>query len=130
MQTSIEGIGFLDSGYSVLATADSGTVLAAPTKIWNRTEAAEETTVRYHERESSSECIFHSESRVRRREAGRYTGRNSGMRVGGWAVGKGGRQGGRLTKPIKRTKLTKLTRLATCARQRFARPIKSFKWRP
>ena len=45
LQTSIEGINFLKTGYSLLATADNGTILAAPDEIWNREKENETTTV-------------------------------------------------------------------------------------
>ena len=46
MQLSVEGINFLDNtGYSILATADDGTVLAAGAGVWDRDAADETTTV-------------------------------------------------------------------------------------
>lgn len=44
MQLSVEGINFLDTGYSILATAEEGVVLAAG--VWDRDETDETTTVR------------------------------------------------------------------------------------
>lgn len=41
VQLSVEGINFLTSGYSILATAEEGVVLAAG--VWDR-DATEETT--------------------------------------------------------------------------------------
>ncbi|CAM9681371.1 unnamed protein product, partial [Ectocarpus fasciculatus] len=44
VQESVEGINFLNSGYSILATADDGTVLAAGA-AWDRDTAEDVTTV-------------------------------------------------------------------------------------
>lgn len=44
VQQSVEGINFLDSGYSILATAEEGVVLAAG--VWDRDDTEETTTVR------------------------------------------------------------------------------------
>ena len=43
VQRSVEGINFLDSGYSILATAEDGVVLAAG--VWDRDSTTETTTV-------------------------------------------------------------------------------------
>eukprot|EP00752_Nemacystus_decipiens_P005742 g5195.t1 len=43
VQLTVEGINFLDTGYSILATAGEGTVLAAGS--WDRDQAVETTTV-------------------------------------------------------------------------------------
>lgn len=46
LQENVENINFLETGYSVLATAgDDGVVLAAPTRVWDRDAAESETTV-------------------------------------------------------------------------------------
>ena len=45
VQESVEEINFLDSGYSILATAEEGVVLAAPSSVWDREEAEDTTTV-------------------------------------------------------------------------------------
>lgn len=45
IQESVEGINFLDSGFSILATAEKGKVLAAPSRVWDRESAGESTTV-------------------------------------------------------------------------------------
>lgn len=45
VQESVEEINFLESGYSILATAGEGVVLAAPSSVWDRDEAEESTTV-------------------------------------------------------------------------------------
>lgn len=44
VQQSVEGINFLTSGYSILATAEEGVVLAAG--VWDRDATEETTTVR------------------------------------------------------------------------------------
>lgn len=57
VQQSVEGINFLDSGYSILATAVDGVVLAAG--VWDREGEEETTTVRrayaavYHVRDEA-----------------------------------------------------------------------------
>lgn len=45
VQLSVEGINFLDSGYSILAAAADGAVLAAPSRVWDRDSANDSTTV-------------------------------------------------------------------------------------
>lgn len=45
LQQSIEDIHFLESGYSIFATAGDGIVLAAPTRVWDKTEADNSTAV-------------------------------------------------------------------------------------
>lgn len=45
MQLSVEGINFLDTGYSILATAETGTILAAGAGVWDRDAEEEATTV-------------------------------------------------------------------------------------
>lgn len=47
VQLSVEGINFLDTGFSILATAAEGTVLAAGAEVWDRDNEDETTTVRY-----------------------------------------------------------------------------------
>lgn len=39
IQELVEEITFLQSGYSILATAENGTILAAPTRVWDRSKA-------------------------------------------------------------------------------------------
>lgn len=46
VQESVEDINFLVTGYSILATADDGTVLAAGA-AWDRETAEDVTTVRH-----------------------------------------------------------------------------------
>lgn len=46
LQENVQNINFLETGYSILATAgDDGVVLAAPTRVWDRDAAESETTV-------------------------------------------------------------------------------------
>ena len=46
VQLTVEGINFLDNtGYSILATADDGTILAAGAGVWDRDEEEDTTTV-------------------------------------------------------------------------------------
>eukprot|EP00903_Cladosiphon_okamuranus_P009939 g9434.t2 len=45
VQLSVEDINFLDTGYSILATADTGTVLAAGAGVWDRDTEDDATTV-------------------------------------------------------------------------------------
>ncbi|CAM9889126.1 unnamed protein product [Laminaria digitata] len=45
VQESVEEIHFLESGYSILATAATGDVLAAPSSVWDRDLASDSTTV-------------------------------------------------------------------------------------
>ena len=45
VQLSIEGLNFLTSGYSILATAANGTVLAAPDDVWDRNVEEETDTL-------------------------------------------------------------------------------------
>lgn len=42
LQETMESIVFISTGYSILATADEGTVLAAPTRLWDRDPADED----------------------------------------------------------------------------------------
>lgn len=45
VQQSVEAINFLASGYSILASAESGSVLAVPALVWDKTKAENYTTV-------------------------------------------------------------------------------------
>ena len=45
VQESVEEINFLESGYSILATAEEGVVLAAPSSVWDRDQAEDSTKV-------------------------------------------------------------------------------------
>lgn len=44
VQEFVEEITFLQSGFSILATATNGVILSAPTNVWDRNEAKENTT--------------------------------------------------------------------------------------